>query len=804
MKIEKMQVLVAGNQARNLAGRLRWLLKCRVEVEPTLERVSGGVASNFHIVVLSDFPGPDERRSLEDYQAVLKETVRQSAQDKSRLVIWLSVPTVAYPDQGEFSQRAIQQLNTALKRFSAEQGAYMVPLSTKLLRWGPERFLKGHGYRTLNRKGLQAAAIEIAQEAMQWWQRRQIGTVICPHLQGDRFQGLDELYRQSPGSADELLLKHLTVQQLIYGKFDLTTEKDNEMLNVIQNIDDAQPESINGSVWNQPGQDQSWQSQFLALEFLRGLIADYQKSSRVQYLARALALVFAFRDSNPVGAPLTTRSWHEGTATNRLYNLALLAQAYVSYARNHKPDESSKILIVGEFTQLIAFIEQHLNFLMLSDIYKKCGNHGLRQDTFILYTSTVFPDFLEADRWKRIAKKRVFAEQLIPGFSADGVWLEHSPGYHEIVKKLVAIIYIVCRYEEDEVFSSRIKACLDQMQLFTEYVVKPNACLPEIGDTASKKPMKKFYDLVSPAVAYSLTQGNEGQKPETLDAIFQDGGWAIMRDRWGSKDDFTETIYVNFHATFHSAKHKHTDDLSFILFGKGRDWIIDPGKYNYEVEDPVTHHFSLDASAHNIYTIDNKGYQPNGKASVVGIRDYVSMDQEVAVTAENGLYQAGKIQRTLIFLRDLRTVILVDQLNAKRVSLWDSHLHLAPDLNVVPYGQFQHCAVDETTGWRMDIVTDRSTTDETRIAKGQENPLLGWTNGGWSKAIPAPVLIHSYKGKRTVRATGMRIRAADELPLSAIRLNQHRNQYDIELNFDGRMCSIRLITWPRLKVIRNN
>ncbi|MFO7176905.1 heparinase II/III family protein, partial [Enterococcus faecium] len=55
-----------------------------------------------------------------------------------------------------------------------------------------------------------------------------------------------------------------------------------------------------------------------------------------------------------------------------------------------------------------------------------------------------------------------------------------------------------------------------------------------------------------------------------------------MREYWSAPPRaFNQATQVMMTAGYHGAAHKHADDLSLELYGLGRDFIVETGRYGY-------------------------------------------------------------------------------------------------------------------------------------------------------------------------------------------------------------------------------
>jgi hypothetical protein len=273
-----------------------------------------------------------------------------------------------------------------------------------------------------------------------------------------------------------------------------------------------------------------------------------------------------------------------------------------------------------------------------------------------------------------------------------------------------------------------------------------------------------------------------------------------MRDRPISPS--AEGMYVNFHATMHSLRHKQADDLSFIVHAKNRDWIVDAGKYNYEHADTFRNHFRNDASAHNTYTVDGRGYELRGGPDhrSIGICTAISKPELAAAVGINEYYRGARIKRIMVFVRAIGLVVLVDELISKNCVTWRSHLHLAHDL-LLSESKYQITGQSPYSADCIDIVTDPSSFTKRTVVMGQTDPPLGWASPKWGEKIPAPVVVYETEGPSAIVATAMLIRSVQEPPLSSITtrsLSPGSGEFNVQIG--SRSHTLRLRWMPALDV----
>ena len=719
----------------------------------------------------------------------LKETVQRARKNGADLIIWVSPPAQVY--QGALSEEQalcfIKNARRSAKGISAE-----VNLTSKMKRWGSEGFLKhSEDSPSLSWRGLRAASSSIKYYVLNWLPLQEIATISLPHLKGVKDGKLRMVLKSSSAEADKIVSDSLGFTEVPH-PFGLTAlpEAANMLKDGHLKLKGYESITLDSPIdWKMPGPDRTWATQFQALDFLQNLISEWVVSQDDSYLLVGIEIIRSWDESNPPSRPTAPRAWHEGTCAKRVFNLVPFLGALITSGIDAK----------GEIVRIVRVLEQHGHYLTKDSVYIIGGNHGYRQDLAVLYLTCTLPGLENAETWQNTAFKRLQTLQLAKTLSEEGVFLEHSPGYHFFAMGMLLAIISLNTYCKNGAPKDVLVAASNMVRYAT-HVLKPNGDIPQIGDSVEKKwDTKRHYESLlqlneGQELLYSATCGKTGNHPIETCAVFPDGGWAIVRDSWNDT-----SFYLNFHATFRSPRHKHADDLSFILWAFGRDWIIDPGKYNYELSDPYRDYFALDASAHNCWTVDGESYPIKSakKKRPVKFTSTVIQEEIQVFGAQNTLYKKASVFRNIVVLPRRHTILLVDILSSPVERVWRHYLHLAPDLDVSESSGY-HVAVDKMGGG-MAISPGVQIADQ-RVIRGETNPIQGWISTSWNVRIPAPVIEHTYQGRDEIvvtcisvskNADASRRRATYEIKDNDLRISPSDGREDILLVLDNsRGCVI--------------
>lgn len=693
------------------------------------------------------------------------------------------------PSASEACQSGSDAINTVNRLWiSAAQkyGIEVVDMYAKFVRWGPHKFWHTNP-TVLNKAGVNAIASalwrSIAEFVIRW-------DLAKRSVQIDMHAG--QLNLSVGKSSNPTPILSLNVIQPGPDTLQRATKQfDGKLL--FKKLESGVPQPFFLPIdWTMVGPNRTWLTLFQALEMLQDLVSAYRLTKNRKFLRFALDVVFDWYAQNPPTVSRHGRGWHEGTATKRLINLVYLYNVYIN-SGHVDTDHTDK---------LIHIIVLHASLLTNEILYRPEGNHGLRQDYALIAAAVVLPENEEAETWKRCALQRIRSSQLSVICQNDGVYLEHSTDYHFMALGLYCHI-IKLFFDACQMPPAFLSTSVGRMLRFGAYVIMPNGMTPSIGDSERKstnaiygwiKDMRQIEggETLSNGIenlAYASSRGNQGVRPCDIDGVFQSSGWVIFRDGWDSGTNFSDTIYLNFHANLKSAKHKHADDLSFVLYGLGREWIVDPGKYNYEVNDDYRHHFAYHASAHNTFTQNGSGYdfQLGAKKSGVVMTHTKTRPPYGFATAVNRSYPTGEVARSIIFIRKPAVIIIFDHFKSNEPIEWQSYFHFAEDLVPDAEGMRVTC---KAGGNVFEILRAEEDPASQEIVVGQENPILGWTSPRFGVKVPAPVLIHRRFGTDITGVTAIRIRRENQEKLKKVIYKSNEKNSTINVLLD--QCDLRI------------
>jgi hypothetical protein len=305
--------------------------------------------------------------------------------------------------------------------------------------------------------------------------------------------------------------------------------------------------------------------------------------------------------------------------------------------------------------------------------------------------------------------------QIMDGqFTQQGIHTENSPDYHfflrEVLRRLTATEHL-----EDSAANR-----LELIDHWAPWLVFPNRQIARMGDSGGR--------------AVPLTEDPDDPRciGERCFAVadLSRSGYAIVRSL--PSGDQSSMLFVIGMA--HNHAHKHADELSFELFEHGRFIFADSGKYGYNKD--AMRDYVVSAAAHNTVSLADQPVGPR-ETELTG-----SLLQPVRQSAA-GFHIEGEVERRELF-RQHRSITydpgvslaISDSLASAKTRTYVSSLHLAPDLEPRQTQRGFEIDVGEAT----IVVELRSDGCSLSVARGQENPYLGWHSVGYLKMTPTNVL----------------------------------------------------------------
>ena len=307
-------------------------------------------------------------------------------------------------------------------------------------------------------------------------------------------------------------------------------------------------------------------------------------------------------------------------------------------------------------------VNYHKHAVHILGNYSAQGNHLLFEAQRMLMAGSFFPEYREAEAWRKSGVEilnREILKQVLP----DGGHYELDPHYHlatiEIFYKSLQIADLN-GFRND--FPQSYADAVENMIMFYTDIIFPdytNPCFSDAKITNRKTMLNNYrkWQKVFPenqVIRYFATEGQEGSLPDHLSKGFLDTGFFVFRNGWGE-----DALQMVVKAGPAGEWHAQPDFGTFEMWYNGKCLFQDSGSYVYEGKDPEimewrkwfrasSHHNTLTMNDQDVDKVPSKTllWQPEG-------------DVQILVT-EHPSYKNLTHRRSIFFV-DGKYFVIVDE-----------------------------------------------------------------------------------------------------------------------------------------------
>jgi hypothetical protein len=181
------------------------------------------------------------------------------------------------------------------------------------------------------------------------------------------------------------------------------------------------------------------------------------------------------------------------------------------------------------------------------------------------------------------------------------------------------------------------------MENFTEAIKYPDGRNPSFGNSFRRVNDKKFVDTFKETRNFN---------PDLFN--FTDSGYFIAQ---GGNNNAWKLL---FFAPSKSITHKHEDNLNLTFWANGVEWLIDPGFYSFDYDNPLAR-YAKSMKAHNIPFVDHRKYSLKPGLAKISL-----------ISRQNSKFQVRGISNSLENTKIIREIY--GNLNSNTVQIEDQIL----------------------------------------------------------------------------------------------------------------------------------
>lgn len=498
-----------------------------------------------------------------------------------------------------------------------------------------------------------------------------------------------------------------------------------------------------------PLNNNSWDFYRHSLTWVAPLVKAWVCDGDEESFALLRTVVHDWRENNGERPGASRYAWYDHSL---VYRLRVFCWLWELGRRQEVLDED----FAAELAELI---HVHAELLAGGELYAPRSNHGVEQSSALVEAAILFPEFRDAERWAETARRRL-ATYVAENFSPEGFHLEQSPAYHWYVLSRLGKLAAYLRAVGQPPVAG-LEETVRRAASVWPYLVRPDGRIANVGDTHDQqaRDVRAYWRRWCPAASFEVaasTLPSPRRTPGEFLLSFE-AGYAVFTAYSIDGAPPAADTYVLYKCNAFPYAHYHTDALSFIMYGLGRDWLVDPGAYAYEPEAPERK-YVRSSRAHNVVLIDGQDFEL-GRVELVDFGRDAGGDY---VCARHHLRQATHT-RTLVFMSP-HAVRIVDELVATdgKPHTYTQLFHLAPALRPVVESDRRAragaadvasgCAPDAAVDWPPAaalVITQTGASGRWQVVCGQKEPhWQGWFSPGYLQIRPAPTLCYESAGQR--------------------------------------------------------
>jgi len=515
-----------------------------------------------------------------------------------------------------------------------------------------------------------------------------------------------------------------------------------------------------------PAGNRSFRFQLHSLQFLGVLYRRYERLADRAALRKAVEIGLDWARQNPLGG--------DGLSELAWYDMGVgLRAPYLAYGLRAAAAE--ELMDEDEAGEMLDSLREHGEFLADDENYAFGHNHGLFQDEGLLVLCVKLDGVLpEVARWREVATRRARATIEATVSADDAVHLEHSPGYHFAMTDLINRLVERGRVQDPELVRLR-----QRMIETAGWLILPDGMLAQIGDTNHVR-----------APQWSLEAGERALGT----VAFRHGGYAVARRR--------ESALV-MTAGYYSAAHKQADELSFVLYDRGRLVLGDAGIWSYDEDDPYRS-YARSSWAHNALIVDGESFDWRGQEPYgSGILAAGEGEGWHGLLGRNPLLAPrGLTHNRLVLWRPGVGAIVLDRVESHTEHGYTRLFHLGPGMEV---DRFAGTLLLEAPGFSGELRDWSEVLVDTEIVHGRGLPdPLGWTFPTDQEREPVWVVAMTARARSAVlvsvlsldAATPLRVAGAGFSPADAsVRLLHGDDARTVRVAIGERSLSIEEAAW---------
>lgn len=317
---------------------------------------------------------------------------------------------------------------------------------------------------------------------------------------------------------------------------------------------------------------------------------------------------------------------------------------------------------------------KHANHIMHN--FSKQGNHLLFEAQRMIYAGTFFPEFKDAENWRKKGIE-ILNREIGKQVYDDGMQYELDLGYHEAA---INIFFKALNMAKANGFANEFPpAYLEIIEKMIDVVVNttfPDYSHPLFSDAKESnkseavKNFKKWSKVYpqNTGLQYMASEGKKGSAPTHLSKAYKTSGFYVLRNGW-NKESTMMVVKAGPPAFWHN----QPDNGTFELYVNGRNFFTDSGCYLYAGEGEVMkqRNWFRQTRVHNTLTLDNRNLETTDSKCLL----FDTQEANDILVYENPSYE-GLTHRRSVFFVGREFFVIADEATGNATGTVNLHYNL--------------------------------------------------------------------------------------------------------------------------------
>ena len=395
------------------------------------------------------------------------------------------------------------------------------------------------------------------------------------------------------------------------------------------------------------------------------------------------------------------------------------------------------------------------------------GNHFITDLIGLIIPFIVFPNLIS----KRIGQKalKMFYQEIRTQINEDGVHYELSIGYHRLISEIL-LSFIIIMMKNRIQLPIFIVNLTQKMLEFVKSYMKPNGFAPQVRDNDDGRLFTfspySLYDhryllnigavifnrpdfkAAFPSFSYEALWwlGPDGfkkfnkmpkTKMENNSKIYEKSGFIFMKNSDNYLIGLCAGIGINGYGS-----HGHNDALSFELFAKGRDVLVDPGTYVYSAK-PEWRNIFRSTSYHNTIRIDDAEINTINPGRLFSLPEEahprfekwrITPNYDYMIGSHSGfhqLYERVVHKRMIVYFKTQAIWKIIDHIKGSGYHSIEIYFHFGSTFTANRLQDNNSILLEDDAGFQFFISMEDKSEWELELKKGWISKSYGIKESAW-------------------------------------------------------------------------